>query len=138
MNLFKIKTFSQRISKGLAFACIAACMSTMAFSQSKSIKGVVIKEQIKTEDISMSVTIDSAEDLEATFNLEDLKEIFDMSSPNQTVSFKLICNGEKMSNGIKSSVSYKVDGNSNQPEEFLKSVETIRDAAIKYYKNKQE
>ena len=41
-----------------------------------------------------------------------------------------------MSNGKKSHISYTVEGNSNEPEAFLKSIEKIRTSAINYYNNK--
>jgi hypothetical protein len=34
-------------------------------------------------------------------------------------------------------VSYKVDGNSNDLDTFIATVEKIRTAAIKYYNNKE-
>ncbi len=41
-----------------------------------------------------------------------------------------------MSNGVKSKVSYKIEGSSNDLESFLIGIEKIRTAAINYYNNK--
>jgi hypothetical protein len=109
------------------------CSSTSGFGQSKNTKGLVVNEMVKVESMAITVTIDSAEELESTFKLDDLSKILNESGKNQTISFELICNGEKMSDGVKSHLSYKVQGNSDEPEEFLKRVEKVRIAAINYY-----
>jgi hypothetical protein len=98
---------------------------------------VVVKEVTKVENMSIEVTVDSADDLESTFQVEDIIEILGDLSEDETISFKIICNGKKMSNGIKSHVSYKVDGNSNELDAFITTVEKVRTAAINYYNNKK-
>ena len=111
--------------------------SVKGFSQSLTTNRVVVKEVTKVENMSIAITVDSAEDLESTFQVEDIKEIVGDLSEDETISFKIICNGKKMSNGVKSHISYKIDGNSDDTEGFLKSVEKIRTAAINYYNNKK-
>ena len=80
--------------------------------------------------------MDSAEEIESSVTLDDIKDILALSEDDETVSFKIVCRGNYMSNGIKSSISYKVEGNTNNSEYFLKSVEKIRTSAINYYNNK--
>lgn len=116
--------------------CLSLLLTTVAFSQTKSANDMVVKETTKIENVAVSIEVDSAEDIESNFKIDDIKEILDASSENETVSFKIICNGDKMFNGKKSSMSYKVEGNSNNKTSFIKSVEKIRNSAIKYYKNK--
>ncbi len=115
---------------------LALVITMLGFSQSKSINGAVAKEQPKLEDVSVTVTVDSAEEIESTFQVEDIKEILESTDENETITFKIICNGRTMSNGEKSHTSYSVEGNSNRPEAFLKSIEKIRTSAISYYNNK--
>ena len=115
---------------------LALIITVIGFGQSKSINGEVTNEQPKLEDVSVTVTVDSAADIESTFKVEDIKEILESTDANETLSFKIICNGKRMSSGNKSHVSYSVEGNSNKPEEFLKGVEKIRASAINYYNNK--
>ena len=115
---------------------LALVITMLGFGQTRSINGVVAEEQPKLEDVSVTVTVDSAEEIESTFQVEDIKEILESTDKNETVTFKIICNGRKMSNGEKSHMSYSVEGNSNKPEAFLKSVEKIRTSAINYYNNK--
>lgn len=116
--------------------CLVVLVTTLGFSQSKSINGVVTEHTTKIENIALIVTVDSAEEIESTFKLDSIKEILESSNDNETISFKIICNGDEMSNGKKSRMSYAIEGNSNDTESFLKSVEKIRASAIKYYKNK--
>ena len=124
------------IIKGLLYNTVIILLlfnSTAGFSQSKNTKGLVVNEMVKVESLAITVAIDSAEELESTFKLDDLTKMLNESSKNQTISFELICNGDKMTNGVTSYLSYKVHGNSDEPEEFLKRVEKVRKAAINYY-----
>ena len=41
-----------------------------------------------------------------------------------------------MSNGVKSSMSYEIKGNTSDKKTFLESIKKLREAAIKYYKSK--
>ena len=111
-------------------------ISTYSIGQDNSINGDVSIEDIKIQGLSVSVDVDSAEEIESTFKIKDIKEILNSVSENEEISFEIVCNGEEMSNGKKSHVSYKVDGNSNDINSFLKRVKKIRKAAIKYYKAK--
>lgn len=111
-------------------------MSISTFSQSK----VLEKEydvEVKVESVDFVVNVDSAEELESTFKVEDLKTIFKDSNNDESISLKIVCNGEKMSNGKNSTLSYKIDGNANNMKEFMKGARKIKRAAIKYYKNKK-
>ena len=111
-------------------------ISIFGFSQSKLTNGLEVHETTSLENVSIVVTVDSAEEIESTFKIEDIKEILFSSNANEIVSFKIVCNGDKMANGKKSHVSYKIDGNSNDQDAFLYAVEKIRNAAISYYSNK--
>jgi hypothetical protein len=110
---------------------------TVGFSQSKTTNSMVVKETIKIENMAMTVTVDSAEEVASIFKIEDIAELVEGNGENESFSFKIICNGDNMSNGKSSYVSYKVEGNSADPDGFLKSVEAIKKAAIKYYNNKE-
>jgi hypothetical protein len=125
------KTMSKNLITSLAFL-----ITLTGFSQSKSMNGMVVTETVKVTNVSVVVTVDSADDIESTFKVEDFKEILELSDDDEVVSFKIICNGDKMSNGVKSHVSYKIEGNSNDKEAFLFGIEKIRTAAINYYNNK--
>ncbi len=123
------------MSKNLIIS-LALLITLSSFSQSKLMNGMVVKETTRVENVSVEVTVDSAEEIESTFKVEDIKEILNSSNDNETLSFKITCNGDKMSNGINSKVSYKIEGSSNDLESFLIGIEKIRTAAINYYNNK--
>lgn len=118
------------------FTILMLIITTASFSQSKNLEGDVAIEDVKFQDLKVSVEVDSAEDIESTFKVEDIKEILGDTGKNQKLQFEIICNGEKMSNGVKSSLSYKIEGNTNELKSFYKNVKKIRRAAINYYRNK--
>jgi hypothetical protein len=91
----------------------------------------------KVTDIKILVTVDSLEDLESTFKIKDIKKALNQVDDHENVSFEIVCKGEPISNGKNTTLSYRVNGNTENAKGFLKSIKTIRIAAIKYYKNKQ-
>ena len=111
-------------------------ITTISFSQSNSLNGKVTSNDIKVSDLSISVTVDSAEEVESTFKIEDVKELLAEVKSDENISFEITCNGKAMSNGKKSKFSYKVNGSNKDIDGFLKNVEKMRKAAIEYYNNK--
>ena len=109
---------------------------SFGYSQSQPKEDFEVRKEVKVESVDVVVTVDSAKELESTFTIDDIKEMFDLTNKDKDVSFKLVCNGDLMSNGKKSHMSYKIEGSSNDQETFIKRVNDIRKAAIKYYKNK--
>lgn len=112
-------------------------IAAFGHSQSKNLTGTITStsDEVKVESLTITVKVDSVEDIESTFKIEDIKEILEDSRDDEQVSFKIICNGPKKSNGEPSSASYMVEGNTNNKQKFLRSVEVIRATAINYYKN---
>ena len=92
----------------------------------------IIKD-VKIENISIKVEVDSAKELKSTLKKDDFEEILDETQLHEVITFELKCNGEPMSNGSKASVSYTIKGNTNNKEEFLQGITKIRTDAIKYY-----
>jgi hypothetical protein len=121
--------------------CLALLILSFGFSQSHSMKNDInaeatyINEEIKLKNVSIEVTVDSAEEIKSTFTTKGIKELLDDTDEGEDISFKIICNGVKMSNGSKSHASYEVKGNTDNKKQFLKSIKKIRKAAIKYYHN---
>ena len=116
---------------------LALFISLAGFSQSLSGKGSIHQKVTKVENMAVTITVDSAEELKSVFEVEDIKAILEESSKNESISFKIICNKKDASTGVESQVSYKVEGNSNESDNFLKTVEKIRTAAINYYNDKK-
>ncbi len=111
--------------------------SVLSFGQSKNLKGTITKSEARINNVSITVTVDSIEDIESTFSIEDIKSILEEEmEEDEKISFKIICNKDTMVNGEESYASFKVDGNTNNIEGFLTNVKKIKDSAINYYKNK--
>lgn len=108
-------------------------VTVLGFSQSKITKGLVMSETAKIENVSVEVTVDSAKDIESTLRIEDIREILEVSSDNEKLCFRINCNNVENVNGLKSNVSYRIEGSSNDLEAFIAGVDKIRSSAIKYY-----
>lgn len=121
----------------LVFTIFTLLLTTFSFSQSEDIELEITEHNLKVSDLNVSVTVDSAEEVESTFKVNDIKELLKETTDLENMTFEIICNGDQMSNGKKSTLSYKVHGNSDDVNGFLKSIKKMRKAAIKYYKNKQ-
>lgn len=92
--------------------------------------------KINTSEVKIEVEVDSAEEIESTFTIDDFESLLNEADEGEELSFKIKCNGEKMSNGVKSSMSYEIKGNTSDKKTFLESIKKLREAAIKYYKSK--
>lgn len=108
-------------------------VTVLGFSQSKITKGLVMSETAKIENVSVEVTVDSAKDIGSTLRIEDIREILEVSSDNEKLCFRINCNNVENVNGLKSNVSYRIEGSSNDLEAFIAGVDKIRSSAIKYY-----
>jgi len=111
-------------------------ISVLGFSQSNDLNGLVVKKVEVVENVAISITVDSAEEIKKSLRIEDVREALEMSSPNQSVNFSITCNGKPNPNGVRSHMTYKIKGNSNDMENFLKRVEILRSSAIKFYNYK--
>jgi len=111
-------------------------ISVLGFSQSNDLNGLVVKKVEVVENVAISITVDSAEEIKKSLRIEDVREALEMSSPNQSVNFSITCNGKPNPNGVRSHMTYKIKGNSNDTENFLKRVEILRSSAIKFYNYK--
>lgn len=116
---------------------LSLLIATVSFAQTNLTGNAkAANGEIKIEKFSIEVIIDSLEEAESTFKTEDIMELLEMSDENEELSLKIVCNGETMSNGKKSNMSYTVKGNTNDKDGFIQNAEKIRNAAINYYKNK--
>ncbi|MDO1502534.1 hypothetical protein Q2T40_20555 [Winogradskyella maritima] len=116
---------------------LAIFMTAFTFGQTLTgnAKKTTLKDA-KVTDFKIEVTVDDAQELESTFKVEDFREILNESEPGEAVTFKLTCNGRVLDNGVKSHVSYKIEGNTNNIDDFLEGVKKVREAGIKYYNKK--
>lgn len=116
---------------------LAILISAFTFGQTLTghTKTTTVKDT-KITSFKIEVTVDDAKELESTFKVEDFREILNESEPGEEVTFKLTCNGRLLDNGVKSHVSYKIEGNTDNINDFLEGVKKIKEAAINYYNNK--
>ena len=118
------------------FTFLGLFIATVTLSYAQEVKGQLTMDDIEVKDLKISVSVDSAEEIKEVFDIKDIRELLKEVSHNEEVTFELICNGEMMSNGKKSSLTYKIDGNTNNIKDFIKRVKNIRKGAINYYNNK--
>lgn len=92
--------------------------------------------EIKIDSLSIEAIIDLVEELETTCEKESMEKLFSELGDIDDITFKLTCKGKPSANGVDSSVSYEIKGNSAQKDVFLAQVELIKWAARAFY-NKQ-
>ncbi len=112
-------------------------ISMFGFSQSQLKQAHYAAETPKIDNMSVTVTVDSAAEVKSSVDTEDLKKALALLEANQTFSFELICKGQELSNGKHASLSYKITGNSKEKDLFLERVEKLRALAINYYNTKK-
>lgn len=125
------KVMSKRLS-----VVLAICFATSMFAQQKDLKGNVTFNKVKVENFQIAVEVDSLEEIESTFSVDDFREILSETGENESITFSIKCNDRKVGEEVKSHIKYEIKGNTNEKEKFLESVEKIRAAAIKYYSSK--
>ena len=109
---------------------------SQGFSQNDKANKNTSFETIKIENVTIEVNVDNVDDIETTFSLDDIKDLLNETQAGEEISFKIVCNGALMSNGEKSSMSFHIEGNTDNKEDFIQNVEKVRTAAINYYNNK--
>lgn len=113
---------------------LATFIISMGFAQDKIGKAEWTSTGgTKIEKVAMEVTIDSLEELESTFQKENIEKLFDDFGIIDDITFKLTCNAKEKTHGINSNVSYEVKGNSGEKDVFLAQVEIIKKAARSFY-----
>lgn len=115
------------------FTILGLLIGAISFGQTNSLNGTISQSDVKTSGMKISVSVDSAEDLKNTFDINDIEEAIDRSSEVENISFEIICKDDSTNKAVTKSVTYKAKGRTNAKESFLKSVKRIRKAAIKYY-----
>lgn len=104
---------------------------TLSFGQTST-----LKNNPDFKSFGIKVEVDSAEDLENSFKIENIKDLLSITTEGQEITLQIICNGEKMSNGVKSSLALKVKGNTSKKEEFIEDAIKIRKMALAHFNSK--
>lgn len=116
------------------FATLAILISSLALGQSETRDVEYSDKNYKLEDVSISIKVNSKEDLEE-INIEKLETFFEDLGENEPFSIELICEAEGMSLDEKSAFKIKVTGNSNDKKTILKRLKKLKKTAIKFYKS---
>ena len=119
------------------FTILALLIVSISVSYGQEVNGQVTMEDVQLRDVKTSVTVDSAEEIGEAFQISDIRSLLKEVGDNEEVSFELVCNGEAMTNGKLSSLTYKIEGNTNNIKDFINHIKKVRQGAIKYYKNKE-
>ena len=101
-------------------------IATVTCGQAQNLEANVTTENTKITNVSVSVTVDSAKEVESTFKMKDIKKILNEVEGGEELSFEITCNGDNISEGVSRKVSYRVTGNSNDKKRFLESIKKIR------------
>ncbi|MGB3605815.1 hypothetical protein [Psychroserpens sp.] len=117
------------------FTILGLLVATVSFGQANNLEATMTTNDTRITELNILVSVDSEEELESTFKMEDIQKILDEVADEGEVSFEIKCNKKKSDMGISSSVSYRISGNSNDVDGFLTKVEHIKNTAIKYYRS---
>lgn len=112
-------------------------VASTGFSQTNLDEEEMSSEVSHKESFSVTLDVDSAEELESKFNTIDIKEILSLFDEFQQFTFEIICNEENSSSKLKEKRSYKLDGNSSNINDWLPRIEKMKNLTIQFYKNKQ-
>lgn len=119
------------------FTILGFLIVSISICYGQEVNKQITMEDIELRDVKISVTVDSAEEIKEVFQINDIRSLLKEVGDNEEVSFELVCNGETMSNGKLSSLTYKIDGNTNDIKDFINQIKIIRQGALKYYINKE-
>lgn len=119
------------------FTILGFLIVSISICYGQEVNKQITMEDIELRDVKISVTVDSAEEIKEVFQINDIRSLLKEVGDNEEVSFELVCSGETMSNGKLSSLTYKIDGNTNDIKDFINQIKIIRQGALKYYMNKE-
>lgn len=109
--------------------------SSLLFAQSELKSDIAADENYQLKDMGITVTVDSEKEIEQSIKYDDIRSFAKLAERNQDIVLKLDCYNRSTSKNIKTHVSYKVEGNTNDIEGFIALVEKVKKSASNYYKN---
>lgn len=87
-------------------------------AQSKQLNGNSSNPNVITSNIGITLNANSLKEIEA-LNDEEVRSIFEKSSPNQTIYFEFICKKSENPDLDFDDFSIKITGNSNDLDAFM-------------------
>jgi len=117
--------------------CLVLFVSVVGYSQVKKNTNLNIGE-IEYNNLDITITVDSLEELEAEFKTSDVEDLFDEIEAFKKISFKLICNAVENSKEHKNSMSIKIEIENTKDDKdyFLKRIQKLKKVGVNYYNNK--
>ncbi len=109
-------------------------ISSIGFSQNDLNNLPNTNAKYDLHDLGMSVSVESAEELEAVLTFESITEFANMATGNEPITFELVCNYKSSKNNTKYHKSYKIVGTTGNIEKFIQLIEKTKASAIKGYK----
>lgn len=108
--------------------CLTLVFSALGYSQSenKNIKP-------KTENFSIAISVDSAEEIEEALSPKNTESFFEIMGYDEEITFKLKCNFSEDKDKIKGNMTYSITGKGNEKEQFLKDLKRVKTLALKFY-----
>jgi len=118
---------------------ITICIFLIAFtgfSQTKHENTSLNYSKTTVSNLKIEVKAKSLKDLERSFIIKDLDNIFSELDTEDDIEFKITCTKpSKLKMNSKEEISYKIVGNAKEKEAFLKMAERIYNSAKNYYIN---
>ena len=90
---------------------------------------------VEMKNLGISITVDSLEELNESLRPETITDFTDMVKGNEKISFELVCNKNVGKNNLKTFVIYKVEGYTENLENFMELVQKTKQSATNFYKN---
>lgn len=92
-------------------------------------------DEVLLGDIGLVLTIDSIEELNQ-FDLTGIKGLMEDSEENSTIELEIVCNDKiHFGNAKLNNASFKIEGNSNDINGFLRKAKKMKRSIKKFYKN---
>lgn len=118
------------------FTMLTLLIVTTTFAQSDNLAGIISEEKENTmvvRDLKISITIDSAEDIDKTFSIKDIQDIIEIADADENISFEILLKDKSGKEGVSKSISYKIEGNTDEKDSFIAFVRRIRNASKEFY-----
>lgn len=105
-------------------------------AQTQTLEDNISKHKVVTSNIGITLKADSLKEI-TSLNDDDIRSIFEESSPNEIISFEFICEQDQGANFQVERFSIKIEGNSNDLDAFMNRYQKAKATIIKLYTQKQ-
>ncbi len=110
--------------------------SSLAFCQEETKNSNGIETRTNLHNLKMSISVDSAEELESVYQHENIVQLAYLVSGDEKITFELISNYHTAKKEVKLQKSYKIVGTTGQMDVLLVLIDKTRASAINDYKNR--